>query len=365
VRIAELRGTISLDAGGSQVAAVITTSCNLTERQVAADGPTSATKNYFHLPEVGITSASCLAGFPAQSCGRDARSMCRKEMASWSPMTVCSGEHRLLFSTPDDRQLDRELPLCDVGSVASAAVEKRIRAGADRIVDSRLAERMARFQLFFSPLKPFVFNVSITNMNSTRSYRQSSRAESAAETGRSIIEAFLTRLKEQWFDEITLDQVAEDAGVTVQTVIRRFRGKAGLLTVAIEAMKAHAKERRAAPIGDLDQLVTNLIDDYEQSGDTVIRLLALEERHQVLQEHLELARRWHRTWIANSFSNHLAQLRPRDRNPAVDALVIVTDVYTWKLLRRDMSRSIKATHATIKTMIQSTLSAYLQLNDAK
>lgn len=202
-------------------------------------------------------------------------------------------------------------------------------------------------------------------MKSTRSYRQSTRAESAAETGRSIVDAFLTRLKVQWFDEITLDQVAEDAGVTVQTVIRRFGGKAGLLAIGIESMKANAKERRAAPTGDLDQLVTNLIDDYEQSGDTVIRLLALEERHQVLQEHLELARRWHRTWIANSFSNYLARLRPRDRNPAVDALVVVTDVYTWKLLRRDMSRSIKATHATIKTMIQSTLSAYLQLNDAK
>ena len=56
----------------------------------------------------------------------------------------------------------------------------------------------------------------------TRSYHQGARAESAEATGRRIIEAFLARLMDHWFDEITLDRVAEDAGVTVQTVVRRW-----------------------------------------------------------------------------------------------------------------------------------------------
>jgi hypothetical protein len=53
----------------------------------------------------------------------------------------------------------------------------------------------------------------------------------------------------------------------------------------------------------------------------------------------------------------LKKLRPKDRESAVDALVIVTDVYTWKLLRRDLKRSVKATGATLQSMIGSTLAA--------
>jgi hypothetical protein len=39
----------------------------------------------------------------------------------------------------------------------------------------------------------------------------------------------------------------------------------------------------------------------------------------------------------------------------LDALVIATDVYAWKLLRRDMGRSRDATAATIESMIRALL----------
>ena len=51
------------------------------------------------------------------------------------------------------------------------------------------------------------------------------------------------------------------------------------------------------------------------------------------------------------------------RQAALDALVIATDVYTWKLLRRDMARSAAATEATMKGMIRSAIAAYTRLAD--
>jgi AcrR family transcriptional regulator len=198
----------------------------------------------------------------------------------------------------------------------------------------------------------------------TRRYRQTVRAESAAATGRRVIDAFLKQLNENWYDEITLDRVAEDAGVTVQTVVRRFGGKAGLLAESIQAMKYRAKQRRATPPGDLDRLVRNLTVDYEASGDTMIRLLALEERHPLLHEHLKLARGWHRNWVLGVFAQHLNKLGAKQRQSALDALVIATDVYTWKLLRRDMGRSVAVTAATMKSMIHSTIDAYSEVKDS-
>jgi AcrR family transcriptional regulator len=189
----------------------------------------------------------------------------------------------------------------------------------------------------------------------TRPYRQAARAESAAATGRRIVAAFLKRLGQQWYDEITLDQVAGDAGVSVQTVVRRFGGKAGLLAEAIRAMVRSAGERRATPPGDPERLARNLVDDYERTGDTIIRLLALEPRHAALREHLAPARLRHRDWIARAFAANLEPLGGKARQAALDALVVATDVYTWKLLRRDMGRSVAATQATIVGMIRSTL----------
>jgi AcrR family transcriptional regulator len=203
------------------------------------------------------------------------------------------------------------------------------------------------------------------NTSANRRYRQTARAESAAATGRRIVDAFLKQLDQQWYDEITLDCVAEDAGVTVQTVIRRFGGKAGLLAEAIGAIKLQVKEHRATEHANLEQLVKHLVDGYEATGDTVIRLLALEDRHSVLHEQLNLGRGWHRTWVQKAFADELGKLRPKERESALDALVIATDVYTWKLLRRDMTRSVKATEATLKNMISSTMAAYLNGKDAR
>ncbi len=67
-----------------------------------------------------------------------------------------------------------------------------------------------------------------------RRYRQTARASAAEATGERILESFLQRFRQQWLEESTLDTIAADAGVTVQTVIRRFGGKDLLLDAAAD-----------------------------------------------------------------------------------------------------------------------------------
>jgi AcrR family transcriptional regulator len=189
----------------------------------------------------------------------------------------------------------------------------------------------------------------------TRQYQQRARAEAAEATGRRIVEAFLARLMAQWFDEITLDQVAADAGVTVQTVVRRFGGKEGLLSEAVKTLAPQIRARREAPARDIDRLVENLLGDYEQTGDAVVRLLALEPRHPTLKTVLDFGRRSHREWTRRAYAGALDPLDAQSRERALDALVIVTDVYTWKLLRRDMGRSVRATATAMKNLIRATI----------
>ena len=196
----------------------------------------------------------------------------------------------------------------------------------------------------------------------TRRYRQGARAQAAEATGRAIVQAFIGRLMEQWYDEITLDRVARDAGVTVQTVVRRFGGKEGLLGEAVKVLTVQIEARRAAPGGDLGRLVDNLIEDYEQTGDAVIRLLALEPRHKALGVFLNYGRARHRAWAAGLAEQDLRGLDGAARERALDALVLVTDVYTWKLLRRDMGRSVSAAAAMMKRLIRATLGEFSRTN---
>ena len=192
----------------------------------------------------------------------------------------------------------------------------------------------------------------------SRSYAQRARAQSTEATGQRIVDAFLARLMQQWFDEITLDHVAGDAGVTVQTVVRRFGGKEGLLTNAVQILAPQIRAQRAAPPGEIDRLVENLVADYEKTGDAVIRLLALEPRYPALKSVLEFGRTEHRRWVSGAFAELLNKLDGTVRQRALDALIIVTDVYTWKLLRRDMARSVRATAATMKNLLQATITEY-------
>lgn len=191
-----------------------------------------------------------------------------------------------------------------------------------------------------------------------RRYAQSARAESAEATGRRIVAAFLARLMKQWFDEITLDLVAEDAGVTVQTVVRRFGGKEGLLAEAVKILAGQIHARRATPADDIGQMVGKLIEDYEYTGDPVIRLLALEPRHPALRKFLNTGRGYHRDWVSNVFVKQLGRIDAGLRERALDALVIATDVYTWKLLRRDMGRTAPETATAMKRLIQATIADF-------
>lgn len=192
--------------------------------------------------------------------------------------------------------------------------------------------------------------------NTKRAYRQEARAQMAEATGNRILEAFCARLHDSWFEEITLDQVAQDAGVTVQTVLRRFNGKQGLLDAVPERMRTDALQRRGTAVGDIERIVEVIIRDYETSGDFVMRLLSQEERHPAIKEVCDFGRIGHRKWLREAFAPWLDGCDKKEVGETVlDALVIATDLYVWKLVRRDMKRPTKLLKQLMNQMIRTAL----------
>jgi len=190
-----------------------------------------------------------------------------------------------------------------------------------------------------------------------RSYQQKARAEAAEASTRRIVEAFLKRAESEWFDKIRLEDIAADAGVTVQTVIRKFGNKPGLLEVAHRHLGKSVSVRRQVVPGDVDSTVDALIRDYEEAAPLILRLLDQEQMHPALKPILNVGRSGHREWLADTFAKQLAALPPARRQATLDALVVAADIYVWRLVRLDMGRTIPIYKQIVKQMLLAALAA--------
>ncbi len=190
-------------------------------------------------------------------------------------------------------------------------------------------------------------------MNQTRAYSMTVRSEKAAATRRRILDA-ARALFDSHSTDFTLETVASDAGTSVQTVLRAFGSKEGLLDEVIGSLR-NRETAAANPPRTADEAVHVLIDDYEEIGDRVIRILGEEHRIPGFAAAADQGRRSHRAWVEASFAEPLSGLRPAVRRRAVLALLAATDVYIWKLLRRDFTIDRKAAESTMQRLVRGVL----------
>jgi AcrR family transcriptional regulator len=184
------------------------------------------------------------------------------------------------------------------------------------------------------------------------------RADSAAATGERILDAAVEVFWELPSDQVSLDEVARRAGVTVQTVIRRFGGRDGLFAAAAEREAERVRRQRdQAPVGDCRGAVRVLLDHYEGLGDRVLRLLAEEARVPGLREVADRGRVLHREWCARVFGPALEGHARVERRRRLAQLVAICDVYTWKLLRRDAGLSRRQTELALVELLEPLLEA--------
>src|SRR6478735_8694601 len=191
-------------------------------------------------------------------------------------------------------------------------------------------------------------------MKKTRTYTMTARAEATAETRRRILQACVDVHSERLVSHIGLDDIAQRAGVSVQTVLRHFGSRAGLVEEALAFAQAAVGEERRTPAGDVDAAVHSIVAHYENQGDQVMLMLAQEESEPLMARVAGDGRELHRRWVEEVFAPFLPT-SPGERAGAVDLLVVATDVYTWKLLRRDRGLSRADTEDRINTLLQAVL----------
>lgn len=179
------------------------------------------------------------------------------------------------------------------------------------------------------------------------------RADAAEATGERILEAARELFSELLYDRVSLKAVADRASVSAQTVIRRFGSKDGLFAAVARRRSAQIRhERDEAPVGDLGAAATNVVASYERWGDEQLHLLAQERRTGAMAEAVAAGRRYHRAWVQRVFSPWLSDLPAQEGKRRAAELVAATDLYTWKILRRDHGLSRAETEAAIRDLLE-------------
>lgn len=185
----------------------------------------------------------------------------------------------------------------------------------------------------------------------TRAYDSTRRVALAARTAERILDAAESRYGR---GDLTLQAIADGAGVTVQTVLRHFGSRQGCLDAVRARFLARVDAQRGhTEPGDVDAALTALLAHYEAEGRLVLTLLAHEVDDPMAQEAVHTGRDYHRGWVVRCLGPLLSPSDPVQ----VDALVAATDLYVWKLLRLDLGRSPEAVRAVVDRLVRAALEA--------
>ena len=178
------------------------------------------------------------------------------------------------------------------------------------------------------------------------------RAEAVERTRRRILDALIHLAARKPFAEISLDDVAGAAGVSVQTVLRHFGSRDELFTTAMRVANRDVMESRRTPPGDPAAAVRTVVAHYEERGHAALLMLGQETHDLVARQATALGKKLHRDWVREAFA-------PATDDVAVlDLLVVATDVYTWKLLRLDRGLSRTTTQKRMLHLVTAVLAAH-------
>ncbi|MFD0905865.1 TetR/AcrR family transcriptional regulator [Actinomadura sediminis] len=185
-----------------------------------------------------------------------------------------------------------------------------------------------------------------------RPYRMGARAAAMEATRARITEAAIGLWARRWYDDVTLQHIADEAGVSVQTIVNHFDGKDGLAEAVADLVAARTADAREAPAGDVAAIVAVLFEDYERHGDANVLWIAQIDRVPALARAAAHARAQHREWLGRVFADRLPAGGPA-REHALALHHAATDVYLWKLWRRDLGLPRRDAERAMRDLVAS------------
>ena len=187
----------------------------------------------------------------------------------------------------------------------------------------------------------------------TRKYSMTTRSKQAAETKDNIIATTEQLLINKSLKEINLKTIAEEAGTSVQTLLRHFENREGCLNAVASVVAERVEiQRGKTDYKNIESAISDLVDHYETEGTLVLNLLAQEKSGDIIASQFTRdGRAFHKNWVEKCFGKYLS----KKKKETIDELIVATDIYTWKILRLDLKRNQKITKNIITDITKKIL----------
>lgn len=210
----------------------------------------------------------------------------------------------------------------------------------------------------------------------TRRYRQVARAQASDRRRWRIQQAAWELFARQRYDDVTVAEIAERAGLSERTVYRLVGPKERLLTSWEEEATADREaweagepvdrpwalrigwqrwlddDHRPIDAEDLEGFVGGTVRFHEQWGDALMNLHRQVDEVEQFATFMGYARRRHRANV-DHFAAHLADGLPADaRRRRLEILYTLLDFQTWHSLRRDAGLSRDQTEQALLELLR-------------
>lgn len=190
-----------------------------------------------------------------------------------------------------------------------------------------------------------------------RPYTQGARAAAAAARRERILSATVELLGVHRYDEITLEAIAERAGVSLATLTRQFSSKAELLIESTRWWTSREEAIREVVPSDVDGVVAVLARRYEAIAVDHRRNIDLEQRYPEMVEGYQLARKSHLDWLATAFARWLPPGGPV-RQRRLMALFGATEIYLWWSWRHRLGQSPEEAADALREILGALVGAW-------
>ena len=184
-------------------------------------------------------------------------------------------------------------------------------------------------------------------------YDNSKRQVDAENTKIEIIKAFGNLWSSYSIKDIKLEMVAKEARVTTKTILRKFKSKDGLINESLSYMAAKIESERTLTNGkDIDDILKALLSNYEKMGEAAVRTINLESELEIARLIGAKGRELHRDWCIRMFAPYLPNEQSDDYEIQLTSFIAATEIYLWKLMRKDLKLSKEQTFSIFKNLVE-------------
>jgi AcrR family transcriptional regulator len=178
--------------------------------------------------------------------------------------------------------------------------------------------------------------VRLTPNVKSRPYTKKLRAQSEVESRRRILDAAVACFSDRPLDRVTLEEVAKQSGLSVQTLLRVHGSKEDLFVSAARAIAGEAmRARDDVQLRSREEALEVLVDAYERWGEASERMAEQARRVEGIDLLLGELRSHHRRWIRRLFAGELSTVPETRRAQALALLVVALDLGTYRRLRAE------------------------------